>query len=228
MGCTEVSPACKFCYAREMMDARYHRVTWGAGEDRLRTSLNNWREPIRLDRKAAAAGRLDTVFCLSLGDIWDNEVDHMWRRAALDVMRQTPNLLYLLLSKRIGNAVRMCDPLAGGPELPRNAALGATMIDQDEWDRDMPKLRDAARILGARFTFASVEPMLGRIAMNGLHPDWVICGGESGPHRRPMDLMWARDLRDECADADVPYFFKQIDKVLPIPDDLMVRQFPHV
>jgi len=58
------------------------------------------------------------------------------------------------------------------------------------------------------------------------HVDWVICGGESGPKRRPMDLAWARSLRDQCQSADVSFFMKQIDKVTPIPPDLMIRQFP--
>ncbi|MCH7650677.1 MAG: phage Gp37/Gp68 family protein [Nitrospinae bacterium] len=58
--------------------------------------------------------------------------------------------------------------------------------------------------------------------------DWIICGGESGPGARPMDLQWARDARDQCRDANVPFFMKQIDKKQPIPDDLMVRQFPEV
>jgi protein gp37 len=208
-GCTEVGPACDFCYARVMMAERYGRVTWGAGEDRVRTSAANWREPFKWNRAAAAAGEVATVFCLSLGDIWDNEVEPKWRHDAFAVMEATPNLLYLLLSKRIGNAIKMCDPLAGNSILPKNAALGATMINQEEWDRDMPKLKEAGERLGARFTFASVEPMLGPIDAHGHLPDWVICGGESGTHARPMHPRWARSLRDQCEAANVAFHFKQ-------------------
>lgn len=208
-GCTEVSPACDHCYARVRMDTRLHRVEWGAGNDRVRTAPGNWKEPFKWDRAAAAAGKPATVFCLSLGDIWDNEVDPGWRREAFDVMRATPNLIYLLLSKRIGNAFKMTDPLAGNPSLPRNAALGATMINQEEWDRDARKLVDAGKILDARFTFASVEPMLGPIDLRGVLPDWVIVGGESGHHPRPMHPQWARSLRDQCAAAGIPFLFKQ-------------------
>jgi protein gp37 len=215
VGCAEISPACDFCYARVLMQDRFHRVTWGSGEDRVRTSPATWAEPARLDRLAKAAGRIDTVFCLSLGDIWDKEVDPAWRREAFDVMRRTPNLLYLLLSKRIGNAERMCDALAGNPGLPENAALGATLVNQDEWDRDMPKLRSAAGMLGARFGFVSVEPMLGPIRMGGSTPGWVICGGESGPNARPMHPDWARGLRDQCKAAGVPFFFKQWGEFAP-------------
>lgn len=226
MGCTQVSPACDDCYAMVMMDGWLGKVRWGAGEDRKRTSEANWKMPFRWDKAARKAGRIDTVFCLSLGDIWDNEVSPIWRREAKAVMEATPNLLYLLLSKRIGNAIKMCDPRAGNACLPLNAALGATMVTQEEWDRDLPKLKEAGRALGARFTFASVEPMLERIYTRNNLPDWVIVGGESGRNPREMNPDWARYMRDECATAGVPYFFKQMTGKKSIPPDLMVREFP--
>lgn len=227
-GCTQVSPACDRCYAMVMMDHRYGKVKWGAGEDRKRTAPANWNMPLRWDRAAAVGGRIDTVFCLSLGDIWDNEVDPLWRRQAFAVMERTPHLLYLLLSKRIGNAVKMCDVLSNGSGalLPANAALGATFGDQAEYDRDRIKLKEAGRTLGARFTFASIEPMLGPVILDSNAPDWIICGGESGPHARMMDPQWARDLRDGAARFGRKFFFKQMTGKAPIPDDLMVRQFP--
>lgn len=212
IGCTKVSigpcGACESCYAEDMMDHRYGRVRWGAGEDRVRTSVANWREPFKWDRIAQADGSKPTVFCLSLGDIWDNEVDPRWRNDALDVMERTPHLTYLLLSKRIGNAIKMCDPCVGNRCLPPNCALGATIVTQEEWDRDLPKLLDAGRDLGARFTFASVEPMLGPIVMGG-SPHWVIVGGESGRLARPMHPDWVRSLRDQCAARGVAFFMKQ-------------------
>lgn len=230
IGCTQVSPACDRCYAMVMMDHRYGRVRWGAGEDRVRTADANWKQPLRWDRLAAAAGRVDTVFCLSLGDIWDNEVDPLWRHQAFDVMRQTPNLLYLLLSKRIGNAVKMCDVAAHGSSaaLPGNAALGATMVTQEEYDRDRLKLKEVGERLGARFTFASIEPMLGPIILDNNAPDWIICGGENSRHPRMMEHQWARDLRDECFKYNVAFFMKQMTGKKPIPTDLFIRQFPVV
>lgn len=227
-GCTEVGPPCDHCYARVMMAERYGRVRWGAGEDRVRTSEANWKLPLRWDRAAAASGRTDTVFCLSLGDIWDNEVDQLWRMQAFDVMRKTPNLLYLLLSKRIGNAVKMCDPAVhgSGSMPPDNIALGATFGDQEEYDRDRIKLKEAGRELGARFTFASIEPMLGPVILDSNAPDWIICGGESGRTPRVMDPQWARDLRDGARRLGRAFFMKQMTAKTPIPADLMVRQFP--
>jgi protein gp37 len=209
LGCTKVGPPCDNCYAEAMMDTRYGRVRWGAGQDRVRTSEGNWKLPFKWDRAAAVAGKPATVFCLSLGDIWDNEVDPIWRRDAFAVMEGTPHLTYLLLSKRIGNAVKMCDPSSGNRMLPSNAALGATMASQPEWDRDIGKLKEAGLILGGRFTFASVEPMLGRIEARGDLPNWVIVGGESGRDARPMHDDWVRSLRDQCVAAGVPFHFKQ-------------------
>lgn len=223
IGCTKVGPPCDHCYAAAMMDTRWGRARWGAGEPRLRTSPSNWRQPLKWDRAAAAAGKPATVFCLSLGDIWDNETDPAWRRDAFEVMRQTPNLIWLLLSKRIGNAEEMAAE-AGG--LPPTAALGATMADQLEYDRDRLKLKRAAESLGALFTFASVEPMLGPIILDCNCPDWVICGGESGQGARDMPTRWAESLAIQTLGLGRAFFMKQMAKKAPIPADLLIRQFP--
>lgn len=227
-GCTKVGPPCDNCYAEALMDVRLGKVTWGPGEDRVRTSPANWNLPFKWDRMAAAAGRPATVFCLSLGDIWDNEVDPLWRHQAFDTMRATPNLIYLLLSKRIGNAERMCRVERHGSSaaLPPNAALGATMANDEEWHRDVDKLREAGEALGALFTFASVEPMLGPISMGDWCPDWVICGGESGAKARHMPEEWADSLCAQTLARGKAFFMKQMTRKAPIPPGLMVRQFP--
>jgi protein gp37 len=122
-------------------------------------------------------------------------------------MRQTSSLLYLLLSKRIGNAEKMAAE-AGG--LPSNAALGATMVTQHEYDRDRLKLKRAGEALGARFTFASIEPMLGPVILDKNAPDWIIVGGESGKNARPMNLEWARSLKRQSAELGRIFNFKQV------------------
>lgn len=227
IGCTKVSPACDHCYAEAMMDSRYGRARWGAGEDRVRTSEANRKLPHRWNKAAKAAGERHTVFCLSLGDIWDKEADQFWRDQALTTMWETPDLIYLLLSKRIGNALKMAGgPMQGTVSLPPNAALGATMVNQAEWDRDATKLADAGERLGALFTFASVEPMLGPIRLGDWCPDWVICGGESGPHARDMDPDWSRNLKAQVEARGKSFFMKQMAHKAPIPADLLTRQFP--
>lgn len=228
IGCTEVSPACDHCYARALMEVRHKRAIWGAGEDRARTSSAYRRQPHSWNRVAAETCGWATVFCLSLGDVWDVEVDDLWRYELMQTIEATPALTWLLLSKRIGNAARMTRPEAGHRPLPANAALGATMVNQKEWDRDAAKLEEARQRTGAKFTFASVEPMLEPMLIRGNMPDWVICGGESGPGARDWDGFAdaARALRDQCAEQGTAFFMKQMPKKRPIPADLLVRQFP--
>lgn len=228
IGCTKVSPACDHCYAEAMMDTRYGRVRWGAGEDRKRTSPANWRKPIQWNRQAIADGARPFVFCASLADVFDNEVDPLWRRDLFALIEATPALTWLLLTKRIGNVVKMTDPAAGNPVLPRNAAIGATMANQEEYDRDRMKLTDAADRCGPAFTFASFEPLLGPIILDRNAPDWIIVGGESGHGAREMDPQWARELRDRAGRLGRVFFMKQMTGKKPIPADLLIRQFPGV
>lgn len=204
IGCTEVSPACDFCYARTWG----HRfgVEWGVGAERRITV--NWLEKARaIERRAAELGRPPLVFSNSLSDIFDKEVPIDLLAAAFDVMRATPGNIYLLLTKRIGIAAERA-AAAGG--FPRNAAIGATFCNQPEWDRDGHKLREARDAMGALFAFASFEPALGPIRRNGgWWPDWAIWGGESGVHARPAHPDWARGVRDDSAEAGSAFQLKQ-------------------
>jgi protein gp37 len=207
IGCTKVGPPCDFCYAEDLMDTRYGRVTWGPHGERARTSAQTWNNLRRWDRAAAAAGERRFVFSLSLGDIWDNKVDPAWRKEAFDEARACQNLVMLYLSKRIGNAVDMARE-AGG--LPPNAALGSTFGNQEDYDRDRMKLWDAGRQLGALFTFGSFEPLLGPVILDKFAPDWIIVGGESGKHARPMKTEWARSLMAQSANLGRVFNFKQV------------------
>lgn len=226
IGCTKVSPGCDHCYAEALMDHRYGRVNWGAGEDRVRTSKANWLLPRRWNRQAQETGKQPFVFCASLADVFDNEVDPMWRRDLFKLIEETPALIWLLLTKRIGNVLKMTDPSAGNPILPSNAAVGATMVNQEEYDRDRMKLHEVKHVCAPLFTFASVEPMLGPVILDKHAPDWIICGGESGKSARMMDPEWARSLRDGSARFGRAFFMKQMTSKEPIPADLLVRQFP--
>lgn len=210
IGCTRVSPACDNCYAAELMDVRYGRARWGAGEDRVRTAPNNWRQPIKWDKAAARAGERRFVFCASLADVFDNEVEDAWRRDLFALIEATPNLVWLLLTKRIGNVLKMTDPGRGNPCLPPNAAVGATMANQEEYDRDKMKLWEVKLRRDPLFTFGSFEPLLGPIGMDSFAPDWIIVGGESGKNARHMDLGWARTLKRQADAMDRVFNFKQV------------------
>src|SRR6185437_7177505 len=219
-GCTAVSPGCDHCYAESMMDKRLHKVTWGAKQPRVRTSATNWREPMKWnaqhDQFFAEHGRRQRVFCASLADVFDNEVPVQWRIDLFEVIAKTPNLDWMLLTKRIGNAYAMLNEVVGelSHGLTRwndapwpNIRFGATIVNREEMLRDGLKLR----LLPAASRFWSVEPLLGDLGHipAGLFPNQIITGGESGPHARPWHINWARSLRDQCAAAGVAYLHKQ-------------------
>ncbi len=119
IGCSKVSPACDGCYAEAMMDKRYGRVEWGGpgqgAGTRSRTSALTWNDPFRWQRQAEKDGDRPFVFCASLADIFDNQVDPQWRADAFEVMRKTPRLVYLLLTKRPQLIVKLADAAGGLP-----------------------------------------------------------------------------------------------------------------
>lgn len=205
IGCTKVSPACDNCYAAELMDTRYGRAKWGAGEARVRTAPGNWTQPHKWNRLAAQHGTHPFVFCASLADAFDKEVDRSWRADLFDVIDATPNLVWLLLTKRIGNVLKMAPPV-----LPQNVAIGATMANQEEYDRDRLKLQAVKDDLDPLFTFGSFEPLLGPVILDKNAPDWVIVGGESGRNARPMNLDWARSIKRQSDDLVRVFNFKQV------------------
>lgn len=231
IGCTKVSPACDGCYAENLMANRYQRAQWGAGEDRVRTGKANWRKPIAWNKEAAASGTRPRVFCASLADVFDNEVDEAWRYDLMNLIEATPNLIWLLLTKRIGNVMKMTDPARGHRMLPRNVAIGATIANQPEYDRDRMKLWEVKQSLEPLFTFGSYEPLLSRIILDKYAPDLIITGGETdqGSHKardtNPDDFRY---LRDQSAALGRAFFMKQMTRKAPIPEDLLVRQWPTV
>ncbi len=233
IGCTKVGPGCDHCYAEADFDKRRGIVSWGAGQPRKRTAPSTWAMPARWNAEAARLGIRYRVFCASLADVFDNEVDREWRDDLATLILRTPHLDWLLLTKRIGNAGEMLGEMfLDGP--PPNIRIGATITSQPEADRDIIKLLS----LGLP-NFVSMEPLLGPVDLGlqcenwgndivmdpetgayecckacdftgiGNAIDWVIVGGESGPNARPMHPDWARSLRDQCQAAGVPFLFKQ-------------------
>lgn len=216
VGCTKVSLACDHCYA-ETWAKRSGLVTWGPSRPRRRTSETYWSTPLKWNREAVATGTRPRVFCASLADVFDNEVPDGWRADLWALIRSTPWLDWILVTKRIGNAPRML-PLDWGPRGYPNVWLLITVCNQAEACRDIPKLL----AVPARVRGLSVEPLLGAIgltpllATEGRGLDWVIVGGESGAHARPMRPDWVRALRDECAALETAFFFKQWGEWAPL------------
>ena len=248
IGCTKVGPGCDNCYAEQRMDRRLKVVTWGAGQPRNATSPRNWSLPRKWQREAAAFeathGRRQRVFCASLGDVFDNKVPDEWRSDLWALIAATPHLDWLLLTKRPQNIAKMLPRMASRPGMMwpwPNVWIGTTVENQDEANRRIPHLLAVPAVK----RFLSCEPLLGPVDLREVWAsmpsggkslydtlqgstriDWVICGGESGPNTRPMHPDWARSLRDQCQAAGVPFFFKQMPKKAPIPEEFRIREFP--
>jgi protein gp37 len=136
IGCTKVSDACRNCYA-EADNKRYGCVPgWGPGIPRYRTSKGYWEGPLKWNRKAVATGCRPRIFCASEADVFDNEVPQEWRDDLWALLRATPNLRWMLLTKRIGNVPRMLPADWPYPHV----SLMATLDNQEVWDRVFPKL----------------------------------------------------------------------------------------
>lgn len=236
IGCQKVSAGCDNCYAETLMDLRYHRVEWGQRKmlgitpsvgTRSRTSEANRRKPFSWQRQAPAFfaehGRRRRVFCSSLSDVFDNQVPQEWRDDLWGTIEATPDLDWLLLTKRPENIRGMLVP-SWGRCLPPNVWLGTTCEDQAAYDKRWPILRD----IPAAVRFISYEPAIGPLMIMGREgkPDWLICGGESGSGYRDMPVEWAADIMNDCRAAHVPFFMKQMAGKKPIPPDLMTREFP--
>ncbi len=236
-GCTKISAGCTNCYAETLSHRNPKTLgVWGDKGTRVIASEAYWREPIKWNAAAVKAGERHRVFCASLADVFEDrpELDEP-RQRLFDLILQTPQLDWLLLTKRpevmreflIGEAYRISAPGltnshvwdCGWP----NVWLGVSVEDQAAVKARGPILLS----IPAAVHFLSVEPLLGPIdAADYLHffhgnrgnvkqwpcgkrVAWVIVGGESGHNARPMHPEWARSLRDQCTQAGVPFFFKQ-------------------
>lgn len=222
LGCQEVSPACDHCYARTFVETRLNasrahagleQVVWGPGGARQRTSESNRRKPLRWNRIAGDAGVTLNVFSSSLSDVFDNAVDPTWRWDLGKTIIATPNLRWMLLTKRIGNARDMLTQMFDGV-VPENVALGVTIVNQEEADRDMPKALSVKAGLGIRRLFVSMEPLLERVDLRRYlgGVDLLIVGGESGKGARSFPETYAVVMRVDCKLAGVPFHLKQLSQ----------------
>lgn len=223
IGCTKVSPGCDHCYAQALMEVRHKRAVWG--ETPVPTSDSTWAQPLKWQRNAAEFfekhGRYQRVFCSSLADVFDNKAPDEWRKRLADLIRATPALEWLLLTKRIGNALGMLAEMFDY-DVPGNVRVGATIVNQAEAARDLRKVREVYAVTRLE-PFLSMEPLLERVCLTQAHASWakyvgwVIVGGESGPGARAMD-PWAADaLQRECEAEEVPFLFKQHGSWGPVP-----------
>lgn len=251
-GCTEVHDGCNNCYAK-VLSNRWGNDVWGKNVPR-REIKSVWKDLDKFQKKAFEANEVHKVFVGSMMDIFEKpmplinskgeelnyKTDYLRNQLFLYIENSYyPNLMFLLLTKRPSN-INKYIPESWKSNPPSNVMFGTSPVNQETAEKLIPQLLE---VNGKRFL--SVEPQLGEIDLLKIplgkdinsafkkefyrYVDcisWIIQGGESGHGKRPFNLDWAYSLKKQCQIAGVPYFFKQIDKVQPIPSDLMVREFP--
>lgn len=253
-GCQHVHAGCDNCYA-ETFANRYHPGHWGKGTTRL-IIKGFFPSLAKYQKEAAAKGEIHRVFVGSMMDIFekpmnlvdakgegvfeiingplgaseiDVDTERLRRRFFMNITDGLyPNLLFLLLTKRPSN-INKYIPESWKENPPDNVMFGTSPVDQVTFDTLVPQL---LQVNGKRFL--SMEPQLESIhlankftnqELQGIH--WIIQGGESGHRRRPFDIYWAYSIYHQCVVNEIPYFFKQIDKVIPVPDNLKIHEFPN-
>lgn len=224
-GCIKVSPGCEHCYA-ETLSNRYGHNVWGPAKTTSRRMMsdNYWRQPLKWNAAAEKAGTRARVFCASMADVFEAHPQvHEARNDLFSLIRMTPNLDWLLLTKRPENIEEMLPESWLDMHMPQNIWFGTSVENQEQADKRIPHLLKVP----ARVRFLSCEPLLGPVNISqwlkfgeftpyGPRPlHWVIAGGESGHGARPMHPEWARGLRDQCQAAGVAFHFKQWGEFVP-------------
>lgn len=220
IGCTKVSPGCQFCYA-EIFAGRYLKVGWGDKEPRHLTADTTWAKPLSWQKKAVKDKTRYRVFCASMADVFeDNDQLIPWRARLWDLIKATPNLDWLLLTKRAENYKKFFPWQWIHPNnFPKNIWLGTTICNQKEYNSNWIELKVFQEMTKASISFVSFEPLLGNIILHHGAPDWSIIGGESGflKNARPMDLAWVKSMIAQIQamdDKQHHIFFKQMGSQL--------------
>ncbi len=217
VGCTKISraarapSACDFCYA-EGWAKRSGHVKWG-NNPRRRTTESYWQAPLKWNAAATEFrlkhGHRQRIFCASLADVFDNQVDRVWRSDLWRLIRECDQLDWQLLTKRPQNISKML-PKDWGQGYA-NVWLGTTAEDAAAYQQRGAHLLAVPAVVH----FVSYEPAmgpLGALSITGRVPDWLIIGGESGvalSRTRPTHPQWARDAIAECARVGTASFLKQ-------------------
>lgn len=239
-GCVEINEGCDNCYAAKLAK-RWGKELWGNDLPRERKKIA-FTQFDKFEREAIKAGRKMTVFVGSMMDIFEKSMplsnptdewkttgdmrEELFRRIS---QGRYPNLIFLLLTKRPSNVLKMV-PEAWRGAAPENVWIGITLPNR----KNTPLVSTWTNVIRHYFpVFWSVEPLLENLnyewlALMGKErlPDWIICGGESGTKKRPFEVQWAQGLLRFSRSMNIPFFMKQIDKIRPIPGAVLVREFP--
>ena len=203
-GCDRISKGCDHCYALTMARRlKAMGMPQYQKDGNPRTSGPGFgvtMHPETLGLPRTWTGQR-MVFVNSMSDLFHARVSAEFIRQLIEVIRETPQHTYQVLTKRAARARQ----IGASINWPDNLWLGVSVEDMDVAHRV-----DALRGIPVKVRFLSCEPLLGNLsALNLEGIDWVIAGGESGMSARPMRLEWARAIRDNCLEHEVPFFFKQ-------------------
>ena len=194
-GCTKVSPGCKNCYAARMANrlqamgqANYVNGFQLTTQPQMLDLPLTWKTPKR-------------IFVNSMSDLFHKDVPLAYIQRVFDVMHRASWHQFQILTKRSERLLEVSSEL----EWAKQIWMGVS-VETDKYAYRIDHLRQT----GAKVKFLSLEPLLGPLPdldLSGI--DWVIAGGESGPHARGVEEGWITEIRDQCLDANVPFFFKQ-------------------
>lgn len=194
-GCNKVSPGCKHCYA-ETMTKRLKAM----GTEKYKNGFNITLHPGTIEEPLHMS-KPQMIFVNSMSDLFHKDVPVDFIQSIFSVMRRASWHTFQVLTKREDRLLEL-DPVLDWPE---NVWMGVSVENADYVHRI-----DRLRATQAKVKFLSIEPLLGPIPnLNLSGIGWVIVGGESGPGARKLDPAWVEDIRDQCLNADVPFFFKQ-------------------
>ncbi|SPD72230.1 Bacteriophage protein gp37 [uncultured Desulfobacterium sp.] len=194
-GCTKISAGCLNCYAERMANRLrlMGQPNYRAGF-KVKTHPNALLLPLKWKKPRM-------IFVNSMSDLFHEEVPASFITKVFQIMETQPQHIFQVLTKRSKRLYELRKALTW----PENVWMGVT-VENSEYRHRIDELRATP----AKTKFLSIEPLLGTIPdLDLTNIDWVIVGGESGPGARPMASEWARDIRDQCLAAGIPFFFKQ-------------------
>jgi protein gp37 len=194
-GCNKISPGCKFCYAE-----RLAKRLKAMGSQNYANGFNLTLQPNQLYLPLEWK-KPRVIFVNSMSDLFHEEIPTEYIKKIFDIMNKAHWHTFQILTKRSENLVQLAPHL----NWSKNIWMGVSVENNDYVHR----IKDLIKI-PASVRFLSLEPLIGPLPglrLRGI--DWVIVGGESGPGCRPIEISWARDIRDKCNSMNVPFFFKQ-------------------
>lgn len=212
-GCSKISEGCKNCYAERM--AKRLAGRFGYPKDnpfKVTLHPNKLNQPLKWKKSKM-------IFVCSMSDLFHFDIPKIFIDKIFSVIKACPQHIFIILTKRTFSLKEKIYGIAPDcthreiyfdNSLPKNLWLGVSVENQKTANERIPILLQ----IPAAIRFVSCEPMLGSVDFShlpesGAELDWVIVGGESGPHARPMYPDWVRIIRDQCQNAGIPFFFKQ-------------------